>query len=325
MDPLQPPKRASALVPPPSAPATPVKTAQTVSTATPAAPTSSGEPLNLLETVAAKVVPEGAVKLYNEVMPWAGGHLSPMKMAMLKFASLWGVEQHWPHACTAAAVQAAWKQKDRQGYEAAGTELVATGSTTLPGPPPVEVTLDDTTRAIIDRECELKDLSDQKKAEMYMQAALMEYGTDGEWSVAADSMGLFQGANQGNFDQMAEALGLDLASTDSLNLRFLARRLRGEDVTRAEVLDDMLQSAAAEHPGQAIVTTVEVNGVNHAVTVKPASDGGYYVQDGEGHPMPPGVEQPVSAETLEPYIPTDGDDVAGGRIVIGGGGGLGNL
>jgi hypothetical protein len=279
--------------------------------------------LGKLASAAAPLVPEGAKELYSEALPWGGDKLHSMKEALTKFALSLGVEQHWGHTCTAAAVQAAWRKEDREGYDAACQDLVESGSTTLPGPPPVDVTLSDSDQAIIDRECELHGYSDEKKAEMYMQAALMEYGTDGQWSPASDSLGFFDGASQAGFDKMAGAVGIETTRTDSLNIRYFAAKLRGEDVTRAGVLDDMLQDELEANPGQPVMLTVTSGDSNHGVTVTPGPEGTYYVKDGEGRPMPENVEQPMTAETLEQYVPTDGDDVGarGGGLKVGAGDG----
>lgn len=264
----------------------------------------------------AQATQEGANSLLSGSLPWLSGTIENAFAEFKRFANSAGVEQHWPHSCTAAAAQAAWKTADEKGYAKAEKELAMTGSTTLPGPPPVEVTLDGDTQAWIDQKCKDEGLSDAQRAEMYMQAALMEYGTQGHWSPEADVKGEFDGIGQKSFNRMAEAVGVELTRIGSIAFQLAQRQMNGEDVTRAEVVDDLLKEALEASGGQPVLLTVDVDGQNHAVFITADPEGGYKVVDGDGNPMPPGVPQPISAEDLEKYVPDEGGDVSGRRVYL---------
>lgn len=330
---------------PPPPPPKPVQQANATTTAPKAAATATALQSDV-NTVQNRVAEAAAAPSH---LPWEQSpHMAPaLKLTFRNLgrealealrAKDWkfpDIRPYFEETCVAATFQQQWAETNPEQYAETRDKLMNEDPHVLhvPNPdaydPPIEqVELNENDVKFLEEQAAQAEppLSDEQKAEMYMQYALMKVAAVNGGHADAAPDAIAEGATDAT-DGTTDVDGRNAAGLDDDQMsKFTDAFMPGEEDNHAHrgVLQNnpdkargIIAERAAE-PGGVTVTVDNGEGNGHAVIVESDGKGGYYVRDSEGS-YPNGdraadYPQPMSEDQLFELLALDQDlGDSGGR------------
>ena len=240
------------------------------------------------------------------------------------------IRPYFDETCVVATFQQQWSEMYPEEYAESRDSLMNEKPHVLhvPNPdaydPPIDqVELNENDVAYLEEQVAAADpaLSEEQKAEMYMQYALMKVaavnGGDGEASPETIAEGATD-AESGTTDEHGRnAAGLDDDQMSRMNNAFMPNAADHNNHAHRSVLQrdpEAARGIIAERAGEdggVSVTVDNGHGNGHAVIVESDGNGGYYVRDSEGaYPRGDRAQQypqPMSEDQLFEMLALDQD------------------